>query len=96
MKIPPAILAAALLAFAAVPGRAAADSAAAPAPRPSKPMNMDEPMATGMKKPGMKNGDVKAAAARNAARMKALMARERERRAAKPPPAPQNAPPAAH
>jgi hypothetical protein len=39
-------------------GAYAADSSSAP----GKPMKMDEPMPTMMKKPGMKKGDVKKAA----------------------------------
>ena len=43
---------------------------------PSKPMNMDDPMPSKMKKPGMKKGDVKKAAEKKEREMKPMMDKE--------------------
>jgi len=43
---------------------------------PSKPMNMDDPMRSKMKKPGMKKGDVKKAAETKEREMNAMMDKE--------------------
>lgn len=45
-------------------------------PAPGKPMNMDEPMPIKMAKPGMKKGDVKAAAEKKDREMKPMLERE--------------------
>lgn len=43
-----------------------------------KPMRMNEPMSTGMMKPGMKKGEVKRGAERKAREMQPAMEREQE------------------
>ena len=44
----------------------------------SKPMNMDEPMAGGMKKEGMKKGDVKKAAEKKDRKMRRIIEKEQQ------------------
>jgi len=44
----------------------------------AKPMNMDQPMASGMKKPGMKIGDVKKAAEKWDRQMRAMLKKEQQ------------------
>lgn len=48
----------------------------APAPKMKKKMKMDEPMAGGMKKPGMMKGDMKSAADRKDRQMDEMMKKE--------------------
>ena len=50
-----------------------------------KPMNMDEPMPTGMAKPGMKKGDVKAHAKKQEAAMDEMMKQEEMKQSPLPP-----------
>jgi len=50
-----------------------------------QPMNMDEPMPTGMAKPGMKKGDVKTHAKKQEATMDEMM-RQEEMKQSPPPP----------
>lgn len=70
------LLAAALVAGIAF-GAAAADRTAPVAPPGSgQKMKMDEPMATGMMKQGMRKGDVKRAAERKAKAMQPMMEEE--------------------
>lgn len=70
------LLAAALVAGSAF-GVGAADRAAPAAPPgPEQKMKMDEPMATGMMKQGMRKGDVKRAADRKAKAMQPMMEQE--------------------
>jgi hypothetical protein len=57
----------------AVPVFAAAALAAEPAPPPAK---QDEPIANHMKKPGMKQGDVKKQAAKKEREMKPMLEKE--------------------
>jgi hypothetical protein len=47
----------------------------------TKPMNMDEPMAGGMKKEGMKVGDVKRAAEKWDGKMRKMIKEEQQRHA---------------
>lgn len=44
--------------------------------KPAKPMKMDEPMATGMAREGMKKGDIMEGAAKKEEAMKEMMRRE--------------------
>ena len=66
----------------ALAGPASADQAqdaAAPAPvRIEKPMNMDEPMETGMMKKGMMKGDVSKSAENKDEKMKEMLEKEQE------------------
>lgn len=55
---------------------AGAAAAADPTPVGGKPVKMDEPMKTGMMKPGMKVGDVKKAAEKRARELKPTMEKE--------------------
>jgi hypothetical protein len=53
--------------------------AAVPAPiQVEQPMNMDEPMETGMMKPGMMKGDVKKSAEKKDEKMKEMLEKEQE------------------
>jgi hypothetical protein len=63
--------AAAFLAVCLAGGGQAADS-----PRQRKKMNMDQPMSTGMMKPGMTKGEVRKAAEEKARKLEPLMERE--------------------
>lgn len=45
-------------------------------PKPGKPMKMDEPMATGMAREGMKKGDITESAAKKEEAMKEMLQRE--------------------
>jgi hypothetical protein len=47
-----------------------------PKPKSGKPMKMDEPMATGMAREGMKKGDILESAAKKEKAMKEMMQRE--------------------
>lgn len=47
-----------------------------PKPKSVKPMKMDEPMATGMAREGMKKGDIMESAAKKEEAMKEMMRRE--------------------
>jgi hypothetical protein len=49
---------------------------AAPAPKMKKKVKMDEPMAGGMKKPGMMKGDMKSAADQKDRKMDEMMKKE--------------------
>jgi hypothetical protein len=55
---------------------AGAAAAADPTQVGGKPMKTDEPMKTGMMKPGMKVGDVKKAAEKRARELKPMMDKE--------------------
>ncbi len=73
----PAVAAACTLALAAGAAATAADAPKAESAK-SKPMNMDEPMAGGMKKEGMKVGDVKKAAEKWDRKMRKMIEKEQQ------------------
>jgi hypothetical protein len=73
----PGIAAGCALILAAGTGALAADAPKAETAK-SKPMNMDEPMAGGMKKEGMKKGDVKKAAERKDREMRGMIEKEQQ------------------
>jgi hypothetical protein len=73
----PASAAACALALAAGAVASAADAPKSESAK-SKPMNMDEPMAGGMKKEGMKVGDVKKAAAKWDRKMRKMIETEQQ------------------
>jgi hypothetical protein len=76
-RVLPGLAAAYALVLATGTGALAADSPKAETAR-SKPMNMDEPMAGGMKKESMKKGDVKKAAEKKDREMRKMLENEQQ------------------